>query len=64
MPEYISQITYNRFGTYNEDHVSTQGVQLWTTCLVHWDFDGPSEILDFEPNNPVRFTPSSTRPKI
>jgi len=63
-PGYIPQITYTCFGTYKVDYVSAHGVQPGTTCLVRWDFDGPSEILDIEPNNPVRFTPSSPRPKI
>ena len=63
LPEYIPQITYTRFGTYKVDYVSAHGVQPGTTCLVRWDFDGPSEILEIEPNNPVRFTPSSHRPK-
>jgi hypothetical protein len=60
-PGYITQITYTRDGKYKVDYVSAQGVQPGTTCLVRWDFDGPSEILD---NNPVPFTPSSHTPKI
>ena len=63
-PGYIPQITYPHFEKYKVDYVSAHGVQPGTTCLVRWDFDGPSEILDIEPNNPVRFTPSSPRPKI
>jgi len=63
LPEYIPQITYTRFGTYKVDYVSAHGVQPGTTCLVRWDFDGPSEILDIQPNNPVRFTLSSHGPK-
>jgi len=63
-PGYIPQITYTGFGTYKVDYVSTHGVQPGTTCLVRWDLDSPSEILDMEPNNSVRFTSSSPRLKI
>jgi len=63
-PGYIPQITYTPFGRYKIDYVSAHGVQPGTTCFVRWNFDSPSEILDIEQNNLVRFTLSSPRPKI